>query len=124
MDIQHFSELIKHAGSILWLSHGDIENKYVNYPICIMKHIEKGVCEDIIEIRFDEQEVTLATTFDNDNICNLVLLFPDKIGDIDQIIIYLNDRFNYNYLKSHWLLSNCSVKIKKSKEGIVFAFYC
>ena len=124
MDIQHYSELIKHAGSILKLSHVNIENKYVDYPICIMKHIEKGVRQDIIEIRFDEQEATLSVTFDNENICNFVLLFADKIEDIDPIIIYLNNKYDYDYLKSHWLLSNCYMKVKESEEGIIFVFYC
>ena len=44
-----------------------------------MKHIEKGVRQDIIEIRFDEQEATLSVPFGNDNICSFVFLFADKI---------------------------------------------
>ena len=49
--------ILMNNGNKLSLIMSLIENNYVDYPICIMKHIEKGVRQDIIEIRFDEQTI-------------------------------------------------------------------
>lgn len=113
---QYYTELIKHASSVLKLSQKQIREKYADYPICLMDYVEKGIHENSIEIRFDKEEVTLTCTFNNDKSCDSVFLFPDSDQFIEEFISYLIENYDYNFLKNRFSLPNCYAKVKELKE--------
>lgn len=119
----HFSNLINYASSVLKLSEQEIRDKFSDAPICLMEYIEKGVHEHIIEIRFDEEYATLSCSFDKSNKCNCSFLFTDDMDDIDFYIRYFNNTYDYDYIRSGWILPNCYLSIKTIDKEICFLFY-
>lgn len=119
----HFSNLINYASSVLKLSEQEIRDKFSDAPICLMEYIEKSVHENIIEIRFDKEYATLSCSFDINNKCDYAFLFIDNSDDIDLCINYFNDTYDYNYMRSGWILPNCYLAIKTIDKEFSFMFY-
>lgn len=119
----YISNLISNASDVLNYSLTEIKKKYSEMPICLMEYIEKGIHENIFEIRFDDENATLSCGFDDNKQCNICYLFFDDIEVIDEYITYLNDRHDYDFMRSSWILSNCYMKIKITKDDRFFIFY-
>lgn len=122
MTVDNFAELIGYACSAKHIAHTDIKSQFADFTVCLMEYIEKGVHEKVVEIRFDNHKATLSATFDKNDICDFAILYPDQIEDIDQVLLHLSEKYDYDFLKSSWILSNCYMSIKETKEGIVFTF--
>lgn len=122
MTVDNFAELIKYVCNTKHIAYTDIKNLFANFPICLMEYIEKEVHEKVVEIRFDDCKATLSATFDEKDICDYIILFPDQIENIDQLFLYLSENYDYDFLKGSWILSNCYMKIKEEKEGIIVTF--
>lgn len=121
--LSNISNLIDHAKSVLGLSEEDIRNRFSDTPICLMEYIEKGVHENIIEIRFDKEYATLSCSFDINNKCDYAFLFIDNSDDIDPCINYFNNTYDYDYMRSGWILPNCYLAIKTIDKEFSFMFY-
>lgn len=119
----HILNLISNASSVLDYSLTEIRKKYSEMPICLMEYIEKGIQENIFEIRFDDGNTTLSCGFDNKNQCNICYLFFDDLKMINDYILYLNDKHDYDFIQSRWILPNCYLKIKVMKDDTCFLFY-
>ena len=119
----HILNLISNASDVLNYSLTEIRKKYSEMPICLMEYIEKGIQENIFEIRFDDENATLSCGFDDNNLCNICYLFFDDNEVIDEYITYLNDRHDYDFMRSSWILSKCYMKIKITKDDRFFIFY-
>lgn len=122
MTVENLKELIKYACNTKHIAYTDIKTKFADFPICLMEYIEKGIHDKVAEIRFDEHKATLSATFDKEDICDYVILFPDQIENIDQLFLYLSDNYDYDFLKGNWILSNCYMKVKENREGIICTF--
>lgn len=122
MTVDNFKELIEYTCSVLKLPHADIKNKFADFPMCIMDYIENGELDKSIEIRFDKLNATLTTTFDENNICNFIILHPDEVKDTEPLISYLIDYCDYDFIKCWWTLPNCYMKIREDKDNITFCF--
>lgn len=123
---QYYTELVEHASSVLKLSLSQIKEKYIEYPLCLMNYIEKGIHEKSIEVRFDKEEVTLTCTFNNEGSCDSTFLFPDDDRIIEEIVSYLTDNYDYSFVKSRFMLSNCFLTVKELKEpksNLCLVFY-
>lgn len=122
MTLENFIELIGYACSALRLSHTDIQTEYSDYPICIINYVEKGINDKNIEIRFDGHSASLSALFNDKDICDFVILHPDEIENIDQILSYLSENYKYDFLKSCWIISNYKIGLDEMEGGIVFKF--
>lgn len=120
---QHILTLITEACNILNCSLSEVRLKYSDYPTCLMEYIEKGIRDNIVEIRFDNENSTLSCGFDEKNQCDICYLFFDDIEVIEDYITYLNDKHDYDFMRSSWILSNCYMKINITKDDRFFIFY-
>jgi len=118
-----FETLLEHAWNTLGQSAEELKGKYKDYPICLMDYIEKEAHEYVIEVRFDNEEATISTSFDSENICNGSFLFLDTDSDEELLIDHLIEMANYNFRKSSFKLPLCLLKIKESKDNLIFYLY-
>lgn len=122
MTVENLNKLIEHACGVKHIIYNDIKNKFADFPICLMEYIEKDVHEKVVEIRFGDYKATLSTTFDEKDMCDFAILFPDRIENIDQVLLFLSEKYDYDFLKGSWMLPNCYMSVRESREGIVFSF--
>jgi hypothetical protein len=110
--------LISHASSALRLSDRQIKEKFFPYPICISDYYEKNERERFVEIRFDDEETSLACLFDLNNRCNSAFIFPDDPDTVSAYVNYLNSVYEYDYIGHRWILPNGYLSSKRSKDGL------
>ena len=117
----NYEILIRYARSMLGYSFEELKRNYISYPISITVHVDKKInsFEKIIEVRFDNQEATVSCSFNEADKCNATYLFFDSQSSESGLIEYLSKSFGSNYRENHWLLDNCYLKIKQSKD-----FFC
>ncbi|WP_165025910.1 MULTISPECIES: hypothetical protein [unclassified Dysgonomonas] len=116
--------LINCSSLVLRLSHDKIKESYSDNPMYVKEYIAKGVKENIIDILFDDQRATLSCTFDENNICNTSYIFLDNLDELGYYIIYLNGKYDYDYIRNRWTLPNSFISIEKTKDDIYFkSFY-
>lgn len=104
--------MLEVASSVLELSYPVVRSKYANMPICFLEYIENGKTDNIIEVRFDETGTTLSCSFNEGNMCDASFLFWDNIDEITDLVHYLNDCYEYDFIKSRWILPSCYLSIK------------
>lgn len=119
----NYANLHEQISTLLNLSLGEIKKKYADYPHCLVNYFEKGIEEISFEIRFDEEEVTIICTFDAEENCNVINLFPDKNEIMERFITYLKGTCDYDFLKNRWITSNHYVKVQQLSDGFCFLFY-
>lgn len=119
----NFEMLIEESCDALKLAYQELKDKYKDYPHCLMDYIKKGVCELVIEVRFDEQLATLSFGFDENKNCNASFLFFDNANDEDSFIEYLNEDTGYDFKRSCWIMPDCYLKVKPSIHRLSFYFY-
>lgn len=120
---QALSKLINYASSTLGLSFLQIQKKYNDYPICLMYYMEKDAKEDIIEVRFDQEQATLSCVFDKDATCKSSYLFLDNLEHLTGCIKYLNSIYRYDYLECQWKLPHCQLTLKKTDDDVYLYLY-
>lgn len=120
-----FETLVNKACGALGLSYQELKDIYKDYPACLMEYIEKEVQEQIIEVRFDNQEATISIPFNKENTCNASFLFFDNINDEDLFLKYMNESTDYDFKRSCWTMINCCyMKIKPpTKYETAFCFF-
>lgn len=118
-----FEILTKEVCNVLGLSYQVLKDKYKDYPICLIQYIEKGVDEQIIEVRFDDHLATISLSFDKENNCDGSFLFFDSLENEDSYIEHLHNYAGYDFKWSRWTMIDCFLKIKTSKDETTFYFY-
>ena len=118
-----FETLLEHASLTLGQSADELKERYRDYPICLMDYIEKEAYEYVIEIRFDNEGATISISFDIENICDGSFLFIDTNDDEELLIDHLVEMGNYSFRKSSFQLPLCLLKIKESKDNLIFYLY-
>lgn len=90
----------------------------------VKEYIAKGVKENIIDILFDDEKATLSCIFDESNTCNASYIFLDNLDELGYYITYLNDKYDYDYIRNRWVLPDSFVSIEKTEDDICFkSFY-
>lgn len=118
--ITRFSSLIEHSVNSLHHSSDSIRKMFPENATCLLEYIEKDMRENILEIRFDNEEITLCCSFDGQDNCNMTLLLLDNFNEIEHCIDYLNDIYKYDYLRRCWQLPNNRLCIKRMMDDIYF----
>jgi hypothetical protein len=117
------SRLISYASSILGLSYLQVKKRYDDYPICLMYYMEKNTKEDLIEVRFDQEQATLSCVFDKDSTCKSSYLFLDNTESLTEYIEYLNSIYKYDYLECQWRLPGCWLTLKRTDDDVCLFLY-
>jgi hypothetical protein len=111
---ENHANLLELPKSLLNLSLQEIREKYTNHSICLIEYIEKDINEKTIEIRFDKEEVTLSGLFDSKGICIKSYLFPDKNELVENLIVYLAQTYDFDYMENKWTVQqHCHIKAQK-----------
>lgn len=119
----HILNHISKASDVLNYSLTEIRKRYSHMPICLMEYIEKGIKENVFEIRFDNENATLSCGFDDKKQCNIYYLFFNNPKIINDFTLNVNERYDYDFIQSRWILPNCYLKIKVFKDDTCFLFY-
>lgn len=115
---------LTNLGSIsVGLSQRDIRNKFPDNPICFIEYYEKIDLGNVVEVRFDEEKVTLTCAFNKEQKCNSAYLFFDEHSTVLDYMEYIKNTFAYDYLGCRWLLHNCFMSTKKIDGITGFMFY-
>lgn len=109
----NYADILQQTENLLNCSYQEIKSKYAGYPHCETTYFEKDMKDKSIEIRFDEQEISMTCTFNPEQICDSIFLFPDKVENNYDLITYLEEAYNYNFIDTMWFKSNHYIKIKK-----------
>ncbi len=117
-------DLMDYAGSTLRLTKKELKANFLEFPICVMDYIEKGVKEDVVEIRFDKEKATLSCVFDENLKCNYVFLFFDNQACLGDYINYLNSICKYDYVECQWALPDYHLSLKRLENDICMVFSC
>lgn len=121
---EYCARLINCSSLVLRLSHDEIKESYSDNPMYVAEYIENEVKENIIDLLFEDQKATLSCTFDKNNSCNASHIFLDDLDELSNYISYLNKTYQYDYIKTCWVLPNSFISIAKTKDDICFkSFY-
>ncbi len=123
MIANYFRELVDYTSSMLQFSYSEIQNRFSDYPLCLMNYVEKDINERMIEIRFDNKKATISCLFNKQDKCNATFLFFDCSTDEDLFISYLTEKSSYNFRKCSWIMENCYAKVNEENSDIAFVFY-
>jgi len=108
-----YADILLQTENLINCSFQEIKSKYTGYPHSETNHFEKDKKDCVIEIRFDAQEITMTCTFNAEQICDSIFLFPDRVESNHELISYLEEAYNYNFIDTMWFKSNHYIKIKK-----------
>lgn len=121
-----FEYLVNHACAALTLPHQTVKEKYIDYPICLMRYIEKGNSRDYVEVSFDSLNASVTFIIGKDDRCYSASIHFYTPKDEALFIIFLR-RFSkfYNYRKKCWILKGSFYsRIEETKNpGTLFFFY-
>ena len=122
----NYAGLVELAISVLNFSYSEIKEKYTKYPLCLFNYMEKGVEDKYLEIRFDDDGVTLSCNFDADDTCDFVYLFADSDEQIEDIILYFKENYAYDFVNKRWSVLRYYIKVKEkeyAKDEMCLAFF-
>ena len=126
LGINNYANLIQQISNLLNLTFTNIKNKYITYPQCLIEYFEKDITEKSMEIRLDREEVTVTTVFNTEGRCNSVYLFPDKSKIVEELISYLNETYDYNFITNKWIAADFNIRIRELSlfsNEVCFAFF-
>lgn len=110
--------LLSHIPVLLNLTLQQIKTLYAGRPHCVMDYFEAGTEEKSIEIRFDEEELTITCTFYPDGICKCIFLFPDKEEAMRQLIAFFTRTYEYDFIKTRWSTGSYYIAVKEYDEPV------
>lgn len=122
--IEYCSILINCSQLVLRLSHNEIKESYSDNPMYVKEYIVKGICENIIDILFDDEGATLSCTFEENNTCNTSYIFFDDLDEVGNYVSYLNNKFTYDYIQNCWILPESFLSIERTNDDIYFKSFC
>lgn len=122
--INNFPEYLNHSQKVLNLNIEDIKKVFYGNWLCIQTYVEKGEKEIVVDIRLDNM-TKLSCHFIKGELCDMSFLHPDKLVEthIYEYINYLNNIYDYDFLRGGWILPNCYIAIKELDGNYYFVFY-
>lgn len=125
--IPYYTDTFQQISDLLNLPLSEIENKYtMNRLFRQTDYSEKEFSENLIEIRFEKQEMTIICAFNFEEKCNSIYLFPDRMDAIESMMHFFKESFDYDYIKNRWAASGYFIEIKKvckSPDDLCFVMY-
>lgn len=119
----NFETLIGHAKSMLGRSCEGLKRKYLHYPVSLKVNPENRALEKVIEIRFNEQEATIALDSEQTDKYDAIYLFFDNQTEENIFIEYLTVSYGFDFRKNCWLLDECRLKVMSIKDIFCFCFF-
>jgi hypothetical protein len=105
--------ILQQLSSLLHLSLSEVKKRYSNYPCTQIDCSGKGLKEKLLEIRFEQDKITVTCVFDSEEKCIGIYLFPDKEEITVSIMLYLKEHFEYNDVCNRWTAPGYFIKIKR-----------
>lgn len=121
MSFNYFTAHIDYISSFFKLSLQEIKDKLVHHPVYLVEYIEGDKYKKFIEAPLRIAKTYLICYFDENDICDYIILRPDNKHDAKIFISYCT--CEYDFLKAHWLLNDCFVAIKECNDSCIFCFY-
>lgn len=121
--VRFFSECVNYAHSILQLPLHQITSLFPNAPTCLLYYQENEEESKVLEIRFDEKEITLSCQFNKNGICDSSLLFLYSLEYVGELVNYLHKNFDYDFHSRSWILTKGYIRIKSMKDDLAFVCY-
>lgn len=122
-DEKVFSNLISHATAALRLSEEQVKTKYSLYPNCFIEYSEDEKKERAIEVRFDHAEATMLCLFNAEKQCDSIFVYPDYLNCLTDCVNYLNALYEYDYIRSRWVLPCGYLLVDLSQDDTCFAIH-
>jgi hypothetical protein len=116
---ERFKDLIEHAQALLNMSPHELKDKYNE----LIRRIDKGFTEHAIDVRLNEEKITICCLVDKQKRCTDAYFFFDRIEDEDAFIDYLIDHADYSFRKRVWSVFDCNIRTKEIKDILTFHFY-
>jgi hypothetical protein len=112
-----FSIITDHGLSVIGCSEIEILSKFPGFEVTPMK-IHPN--DKLLEIRFDIG--TLTCTFDENNACNMGLLFLDNLTDLDSYTKECQKQYE-EITPSVWKNESNYIELRSHNFDFYFAFY-
>jgi len=94
--VKHFACLLGKHSVLLNFSVAELKECFTEYLVIVTEHIEKGISEKSVQIRFNEDELTITCTFNDWGKCDCVCLLPDKRETAAEFWNYLKWIYGYD----------------------------
>ncbi|MGL5015008.1 MAG: hypothetical protein ACRC6V_12070 [Bacteroidales bacterium] len=102
--------------SILGESTETIKYKYIiRRASTLFFNTRKELGQDLLEIRFKKERITLLCVFGESRICNAVYLFLDYLDDLKIIADFLDQRYPNSICINFWLSEKHIVSIETTE---------
>ena len=109
----NYADILQQTENLLNCSYQEIKSKYEGHPHCEISYFEEGLKDKSIEVRFDDQELTMTCIFNSDSVCKSIFLFPDKEEVNHKFIAHLTEVYEYDFINMIWIDSGFYIKIKR-----------
>lgn len=116
---ERFKELIQQAQSLLNMSSHEFKDKYSE----LIRQIDNESTGYAIDVRLNEDKITISCLIDKQKRCTDVYFFFDRIEDEDVFIDYLMGYVDYSFRKRVWSVFDCNIRTKEIKDILTFHFY-
>lgn len=113
-----YAGILQQMSALLKTSFSEISNRYASYPHYAIDYPKKRGVKTTIEIRLEEEEITIYCTFNIQKKCSRVYLFPDNIEIIEGFIACFKESFDYDYLKNRWAISGNYVRFQGISKSL------
>lgn len=124
LSLKVFSDLIAQANSLLRMTDRQIWERYHQYPICFADFYENGERQKTVEIRFDNQQISIECLLNDSGFCDYAFITPDNVKSLPEYVNFFNAMYEYDAIRRRWILADGFLTQKKTKLGICFMVNC
>lgn len=120
---QRCIELIVKGSSVLNLSLSEIMDLYSKSVFCIKDCFSEDIRQKCIEVQLNKEELTLTCLLDCDEHCSSAFIFIEDEEVFDEFVAYATDTYDYSFVRSRFVLSDCFLQVKELNDRLYLSFY-
>jgi len=124
LKMKELSDFITQANSLLSLSERQIWERFREYPICFMDLWEKDERQKSVEIRFDNEQISITCLFNTEGRCDYAFITPDHSSPTADYVNFFNAIYEYDSFRCRWVMANGYLSQKKTSSGLLFMVNC
>jgi len=118
-----FIYFISCANTVLNSPKEIIKNIFPDNNYCIIDYYERKNDFREISIEVEIDGAKLVCHFDENDRCNVCLIYPDNKEDMKVYLDVCNSLFEYNATTGLWLMFSSYVKYNENEEDNYFTFF-
>ena len=121
---KYFACLLCRHSVLLNFSVAELKEYFTEYLVIVTERIEKGITEKSVQIRFDEDELTITCTFNDWEKCDCIRLLPDKNDTVAEFWDYLKWIYGYDEKEGRIETDFCLAEIREVEgDGMELVIY-